>query len=281
MKSRRSFFIASAIAALVAGSAMLSAQDAKPAAPAAKEEGAAAPHKKSLGDLFVEGGVIMWPLVACSIGMMYLIIDGSIRTSQKRAIPPDEVAAVKGAFREGDYVGAYNFLKGKQSPFAKVCRAGVSMLGEGKTAVEETVMQELAKENSHTNHFISYLSVLGVCTPMIGLLGTVSGMISAFDSLGTAGIGDPSKLAGAIGEVLVATFSGLAIAIPAFGAYYFLRNRATKIVHDIQDTMNSLFRKMPYDQLRDAHIGGEELYAGTPNWVTTHPHAAAAADINA
>ena len=64
---------------------------------------------------------------------------------------------------------------------------------------------------------------------MIGLLGTVTGMIKAFATLGASGIGDPSGLSAAIGEVLVATASGLVIAIPAFGAFYFLRNRAADV----------------------------------------------------
>jgi biopolymer transport protein ExbB len=128
-------------------------------------------------------------------------------------------------------------------------------------------------------HYISYLSVIGVCTPMLGLIGTVSGMIGAFETLGTSGIGDPTKLSAKIGEVLVATFSGLLIAVPAFGLYYFLRNRSAKAIHDIQDTMNSLFRKMPYEQLAGAHIGGEEIYAATPNWVTANE--AVAAQVNA
>ena len=115
---------------------------------------------------------------------------------------------------------------------------------------------------------ISYLSVIGVCTPMIGLLGTVTGMIKAFAVLGSSGIGDPSSLSAAIGEVLVATAAGLFIAIPAFGAYYFLRNRAAKVLHDIQDTMAGLLRKMPYDKLAGAHIGDAELYAADPEWWT-------------
>ena len=115
--------------------------------------------------------------------------------------------------------------------------------------------------------YISYLSVIGVCAPMIGLLGTVTGMIGAFAVLGSSGIGDPAALSGKIGEVLVATASGLIIAIPAFGSFYFLRNRAAKVLHDIQDTMASLLRKMPYDQLAGAHIGDEELYAAAPNWI--------------
>ena len=102
---------------------------------------------------------------------------------------------------------------------------------------------------------------------MIGLLGTVTGMMSAFSTLGTSGIGDPSSLAGAIGEVLVATASGLFIAIPAFGAFYYLRNRAAAGLHVIEDTVNSLFRKMPYEMLNNVHIGDEELFAAAPNWV--------------
>ncbi|HET6410107.1 MAG TPA: MotA/TolQ/ExbB proton channel family protein [Chthoniobacteraceae bacterium] len=255
------------------------AQSAKTTAPASNAEATAAVHKKDLMDKFNEGGKIMYLIVLCSIATVYLAVDGVLRTSRNRVIPPDELNMVKDTFRQGDYVATYNYLKTKKSPFANVTRVGVSMLGEGKTAVEEAVMQELAKESSQVTFYISYLSVIGVCTPMIGLIGTVSGMIEAFETLGTAGIGDPSKLAAAIGEVLVATFSGLAIAVPAFALYYFLRNRATKAIHDIQDTLNVLFRKMPYEQLAGAHIGGEELYANTPNWVGGHD--STAAQINA
>jgi biopolymer transport protein ExbB len=125
----------------------------------------------------------------------------------------------------------------------------------------------LSKENSSMQTYISYLSVIGVCAPMIGLLGTVTGMIKAFQKLGAAGIGDPSGLSAAIGEVLVATASGLIIAIPAFGAFYFLRNRAAASLHHIQDIINSLFRKMPYESLHGVHLGDDELYAAIPNWL--------------
>ena len=177
------------------------------------------------------------------------------------------MGAVKDFFRHGDYVGAYNYCKTNPSPFTNVCRVAVSLLGEGKQVVEDGLIGELAKESSQMNTYISYLSVIGVCTPMIGLLGTVTGMIKAFATLGASGIGDPSKLSEAIGEVLVATASGLFIAIPAFFGYYVLRNRAIKALHDIQDTMALLFRKMPYDQFAGAHIVDDALYAATPNWV--------------
>ena len=148
-----------------------------------------------------------------------------------------------------------------------VLRVGIGLLGDGKQVAEEGMLGELAKENSEMQTYISYLSVIGVCAPMLGLLGTVTGMIKAFAKLGASGIGDPSGLSAAIGEVLVATASGLFIAIPAFGAFYFLRNRAGASIHHIQDVINRLFRKMPYESLAGVHLGDEELYAAIPNWL--------------
>ena len=155
-------------------------------------------------------------------------------------------------------------------------RIGIGLLGEGKQVAEEGMMGELAKANSHLQTYISYLSVIGVCTPMIGLLGTVTGMIKAFAKLGSSGIGDPSGLSAAIGEVLVATASGLVIAIPAFGAFYFLRNRATGAIHHIHDIGNSLFHKMPYESFAGVHLSDEELFAAMPNWLAGDAQATAA-----
>lgn len=252
-------------AAFFYATAALHAQTAA-AAPAPEE--APAVHSKTLWGQIKQGGWVMVPIGLCSVLTLYLIGDGVIRTGMKRVLPKAHVDGVKKAFRHGDYVGAFKFCRANPSPFTNVCGVAVSLLGEGKQAVEEGVIGELSKENSHMNTYISYLSVIGVCTPMIGLLGTVTGMITAFSVLGSQGIGDPSKLSEAIGEVLVATASGLVIAIPAFIGYYVLRNRAVGAIHSIQDTMAMLFRKMPYDQFAGAHIGGEDVYAAAPNWLS-------------
>lgn len=238
--------------------------------PAKTEDGKeAAPKKpKTLWEQVKEGGWVMIPIGLCSVLTLYLIGDGILRvTNPKKLLPPEQVESIRGFFRPGDYVGAYEYCKNNPSAFSNVCRVAVSELGEGRQAVEEGILAEMGKENSRIQTFVSYLSVIGVCAPMIGLLGTVTGMIKAFATLGSAGIGDPSSLSAAIGEVLVATASGLFIAIPAFGSFYYLRNRAAKVLHDIQDQMASLLRKMPYDKLAGAHIGDEEIIAGDPNWL--------------
>lgn len=265
MKHTRLPVLALLAAAITIVAPVLHAEDAPP--PPTGASAAPVVHKKTLWEQIAEGGWVMVPIGLCSIFTVYLIGDGIIRTGRKKASPPELEEGVKNLFRQGDYVGAYNYCKANPSPLTNVLRVGVGLLGEGKQVAEDGIMGELSKENGKMQTWISYLSVIGVCAPMIGLLGTVTGMIRAFATLGSSGIGDPSSLSAAIGEVLVATASGLIIAIPAFGAFYFLRNRAASILHHIQDTIALLFRKMPYDSLAGVHIGDDELYAAQPNWL--------------
>ncbi len=260
------------------GMTSLPAQDATappaPTADTAATGAAPAATTKTLWQQIQEGGWVMIPIAACSIAAIYLIVDGVIRTGRPKVAPVEHEKRLKAFFQSGDYVGAYQYCKANPSPLNNVIRVGVSLLGDGKQVAEEGMLGELSKENSRLQTWISYLSVIGVCSPMIGLLGTVTGMIRAFATLGASGIGDPSSLSSAIGEVLVATASGLFIAIPAFMAFYFLRNRATAAMHHIQDIVASLFRKMPYDSLAGVHIGDEIIYAATPSWLQTASPAA-------
>ena len=233
---------------------------------ASAQEAAGGAHKKTLMDLFIEGGWVMYPITACSVAMIWFIVDGYIRTSAGKLYPVDHVTQLRELFKKGDYVGAYAFAKTAGSPLADVVRAGVAFTPDGKTMTEEAIISEITRVNAELKGRSSYLSVIGVCTPMIGLVGTVTGMMSAFETLGTSGVGDPSKLSGAIGEVLVATGAGLFIAIPAFMSYYMLANRINKGVHDITEIVTGLFRAFPYAEIEGHKVGDEEIYAGKPDW---------------
>jgi biopolymer transport protein ExbB len=233
---------------------------------ASAQEAAGGAHKKTLMDLFIEGGWVMYPITACSVAMIWFIVDGYIRTSAGKLYPVDHVTQLRELFKKGDYVGAYAFAKTAGSPLADVVRAGVAFTPDGKTMTEEAIISEITRVNAELKGRSSYLSVIGVCTPMIGLVGTVTGMMSAFETLGTSGVGDPSKLSGAIGEVLVATGAGLFIAIPAFMSYYMLANRINKGVHDITEIVTGLFRAFPYAEIEGRKVGDEEIYAAKPDW---------------
>jgi biopolymer transport protein ExbB len=233
---------------------------------ASAQEAAGGAHSKTLMDLFIEGGWVMYPITACSVAMIWFIVDGYIRTSAGKLYPVDHVTQLRELFKKGDYVGAYAFAKTAGSPVADVVRAGVAFTPDGKTMTEEAIISEITRVNAELKGRSSYLSVIGVCTPMIGLVGTVTGMMSAFETLGTSGVGDPSKLSGAIGEVLVATASGLFIAIPAFISYYLLANRINKGIHDITEIVTGLFRAFPYEEIQGRQVGDEEIYAAKPSW---------------
>lgn len=232
----------------------------------------AAPHggakTKTLFSTYVEGGWVMHILLVCSIAMVWLIIDIWLRTNRPKMTPPEDVTMAQELFRAGDYLGAYQAMKASFSPFAEVVRAGLGSVGYGKDATEDALHNTVDKVNSTLQTRINYLSVIGVCAPMIGLLGTVGGMKGAFGSLGTAGLsGGVGELAGHIGEVLVATATGLLVAIPAFMAFYFLRNKLQGAIHHLHEESEHLFRNAPYDYLKDADVGQEETYAALPNWV--------------
>jgi biopolymer transport protein ExbB len=223
--------------------------------------------EKTFIDIYKEGGWCMHFILAFSIATVWLIIDIWMRTNSKKMTPEADVQSAQQFFLAGDYVGAYAAMKAAISPFAQVVRAALGSVGYGKDATEEALLAEVDKINSTLQTRINYLSVIGVCTPMVGLLGTVSGMRGAFASLGTSGIGDPTALSMHIGEVLIATASGLFVAIPAFMGFYFLRNKLQAAIHQLQEESESLFRNAPYDYLRDADVGQEATYAALPNWV--------------
>ncbi len=188
MKLKSVYLAALFTAGLLALAGALYAQETPAPSP---PESAPAVHSKTLWEQIKEGGWVMVPIALCSVLTLYLIGDGVLRTGPKRVLPPQHVDAVRALFRQGDYVGAYNYCKANPSPFTNVCRVAVSLLGEGKNAAEEGMFAEISKENSNMQIYISYLSVIGVCAPMIGLLGTVTGMIKAFATLGHSGIGEP------------------------------------------------------------------------------------------
>lgn len=231
-------------------------------------EAAAGVEKKTLIDTYLEGGWVMHLLLVSSIAMVWLVIDIWLRTNRPKMTPPEDVTIAQDLFRAGDYLGAYQAMKASFSPFAEVVRAGLGSVGYGKDATEDAIYATVEKVSSTLQTRINYLSVIGVCAPMIGLLGTVGGMKGAFGSLGSAGLSSGvGELAGHIGEVLVATATGLLVAIPAFMAFYFLRNKLQGAVHHLHEESEHLFRNAPYDYLKDADVGQEETYAALPNWL--------------
>ena len=271
MKNKLLKLIHSMLPALIAlafvAPVMMFAQEAATDAAGATAEGEST---ETFLDTLAQGGWVMWILLVASIALVWLSVDGYIRSSTKKIFPPEHIDAIRNLFKAGDYVGVYDYCKKNRSTISDIVRVGVAFLPDGKSMTEEAIFSEIMRIKGGFDTRISYLSVIGVCGPMVGLLGTVTGMKGAFGALGaegaTAGAG---ALAAHIGEVLVATASGLSVSIPAFLLYYLLRNRVAARIHDMQEVITGLFRKMPYDAFDNVQVGEEEIYAARPNWLAS------------
>ena len=250
--------LAALLALAVAAPAALLAQAAPAAAPAV--------HSKSLLEELSSPFIL--PLWFCSALIVYLVIDIYMKSGAKQFTPEADVETVRTYFRAGDYHGAYAWSAANKGAVPAVVHAGLKHSTGGKVASEDAMGAAIIGEDSKFQNKIAYLSVIGVIATMVGLTGTVVGMIQAFAAMGQAGAADPSKLSGAIGHVLHATASGLAVAIPAFVFYYLLRNRVSHQIHELSLVANDLFRCFPYEHMKEVAFEGGEHVAATPNWIT-------------
>lgn len=231
----------------------------------AQEAAEAAPKQSTVWDTIREGGPLImtiWLIIfGTSVTMVTFVIQNILTLRVAKLAPPTLVEALRATLTAGNYQEAWATCAANKNYLANVLKAGLSRLGRGKEAVEDALAEYSLREATILRTRNSYLSVIGVVSPMIGLLGTVIGMIGAFAVLAGSGISDPRALSGKIGEVLLATASGLFIAIPAFVSYYIFRNKAQMAIVEIDDTVNSLVRDLPFEELSGIQVG-ENFSAG-------------------
>jgi biopolymer transport protein ExbB len=214
--------------------------------------------------------VMIWiGILGTSMTMLTFIIQLFIVMRDEQLAPTALVDSLQSTIHAGNYQEAWEICRANKAYIAQVLKGALERLGRGKEAVETALIEHGIREAQILKTKNSYLSVIGVIAPMIGLLGTVIGMMGAFAVLGASGVADPRTLALRIGEVLMATASGLFIAIPAFIFYYYFRNRGTIVLVNADDKLNRLIEDIPFDELAGVRIGENfEAGAGAPG--TSH-----------
>jgi biopolymer transport protein ExbB len=233
----------------------------------AQEAAAAPPPPESIIHVILSGGpliIMIWcAILGTSITMVTFVIQNIITLRKEKMAPQALVDSLQNEISAGNYQGAWETCLANNNYLANVLKGALERIGRGKEAVGDTVAEYALREATGLRTRNSYLSVIGVISPMIGLLGTVIGMMKAFAVLGASGIGDPRGLATSIGEVLMATASGLFIAIPAFISYYIFRNRTQQVIVYADDKLGRLLEEIPYEELAGLRIG-ENFNAGQP-----------------
>jgi biopolymer transport protein ExbB len=201
-------------------------------------------------------------IVATSVVMVTFIIQLFLQVRRQSLAPKALVEALDESLKAGNFQEAWETCRANAKTYvAAVLGGALERIGRGQEATDTALIELGIRESQIFKTRNSYLSVIGVIAPMIGLLGTVIGMMGAFAVLGQSGVSDPRKLAMSIGEVLLATASGLFIAIPAFIFYYYFRNRINDATVYADSELNHLVEDIPFDEVRGMRIG-EDFSAG-------------------
>ncbi|MBN1556574.1 MAG: MotA/TolQ/ExbB proton channel family protein [Lentisphaerae bacterium] len=227
-------------------------------AAAAQEAAAGAPAETatSLWTLLKQGGLLMWPLGFLSVATIALAVYGFITVRAGNMLMPDLVPRLQEHFDALDLDSASTLCDANPGLLTNVVGAGLSRVSDGLLDVPamEKAMEEAAVEETGAGlKTISYLSIIAQIAPMVGLLGTVSGMIKAFQKIGKGAMGKPEVLASDIGEALVTTATGLLIGIPAMFLYFYLRSRYTSNVTRLGRVTGNLTHHLVARSRREAH----------------------------
>lgn len=192
-------------------------------------------------------GVLLWAgLFATSLAGIYLIIDSYVKIQQQKIMPSELVARVRESMEQGDLVKAMEYCREEPGVMANILMAGFSNVEEGFDVIQDVINAVADLESEKLLQKVTYLNVVANLAPMLGLLGTVQGMIFAFATLATqqSGAVQQSMLAMNISQALYTTAAGLSVAVPAVAFFYFFRNRANNIILNMVITTIDLIKAL-------------------------------------
>ncbi|MCD6533889.1 MAG: MotA/TolQ/ExbB proton channel family protein [Deltaproteobacteria bacterium] len=176
----------------------------------------------------MKGGYLMYPIMLCSVLTLAIFFERLFALRRSRIIPEKFIIEVSDLVRQQRMEDAMTQCRLNNSSISRVLMAGISRHKRTRQQVKEAIEDVGRLEAATLERFLTILGTIAGIAPLLGLLGTVTGMIKAFTVISNAGIGNPQMLAGGISEALITTAAGLTVAIPAFVFYKFLRSRVDK-----------------------------------------------------
>jgi biopolymer transport protein ExbB len=176
------------------------------------------------------GGWLMLPIIACSVIAAAIILERLWTLQEKRVLPKHIIAYVRDWMSHNELEPEHLQKLHQSSPLGQILAAGLA----NRHAQREVVKESIEDSGRHVVHelerYLNPLGTIAAITPLLGLLGTVIGMIKVFAAIMTNGVGNPGSLAGGISEALITTAAGLSVAIPALTGYRYLRGRIDGLV---------------------------------------------------
>lgn len=194
-------------------------------APATKSENMLAKTWKSLGTMYAITFLIM------SIVLVALVVRAIIAVQKNNFAPPDLLQGINTSLEEKNAQAAVELIQADDSLVGTLVSAGLGKIQKGKEAVTEAMQVAGDSETMRLEQMLSYIALIGSIAPMVGLLGTVQGMVDSFSVIASSPqTPKPNELAGGIERALYTTLVGLYLAIPAIAIYNILRNRVHRLI---------------------------------------------------
>lgn len=193
-------------------------------------------------ELFTKGGPLMYPLLLCSIITVALSLERTYHYIKAEGSKHFDLKA-KELIMRGEYDNALHFAQETPGPVAAVVAAALENRGQKKSLIEDAISARGSYELKRLNEHLHILELTGRIAPLIGLLGTVMGMVQAFKTLAVLkGTIDPSLLAGGIWEALITTVAGMCVAIPALIFHHFFEDKVKSWAFRMKQCGNEMVR---------------------------------------
>jgi biopolymer transport protein ExbB len=180
------------------------------------------------------GGWLMLPIILCSIIAVAITIERLWTLQRRRVLPEGLAMRVWDWARDRQLDQKHLTVLATNSPMGRVLAAGLANRHQSREVLKE-IVQDTGRHVVHElERYLNSLGTIAAITPLLGLLGTVIGMVKVFTAITTAGVGNPGVLAGGISEALITTAAGLSVAIPSLIAYRYLRGQVDALVVDME-----------------------------------------------
>lgn len=230
--------LAAPAAGLPAAEEAAQAQGALPAAatPGSGEDAVPEDGGTSLLTMFEQGGFLMWPILMCSIVMVAFALERAVGLRTSANFPPALERDLRELARVGDTEGAIARCSGESSPFSRLMLPCLQRAGNGGFEMETAMEDAGARVLYDLRRNCKSLAIIADIAPLLGLMGTVTGMIKAFDVVARTGaLGRTELLAEGISEALLTTAFGLFVAVPAVLLYHYFRAKADNLLQTMEN----------------------------------------------
>ncbi len=201
------------------------------------------------------GGWLMLPILLCSVLALAIVVERFWSLQRKRIVPRHLVAQVWHWQRSGEIDDQRIEALSKSSPLGRVLAAGLLNREHPREIMKESVEESGRQVVHELERYLNTLGTIASITPLLGLLGTVIGMIHVFTAITSMGVGNPTVLAGGISQALITTAAGLSVAIPSLMFYRYFRGRVDELVLKMEDEALKLIDVMHGERERDEQRG--------------------------